>query len=469
MMRNPFLFFTAAFSLTVTACSVPVKEFDPPVALAEKFSISGQTAAKPKWWLSFNDPALNQLIEQALSHNFNLKSAFNRFQQAQAIAKKSGAGLIPTLDGSFSAKRNYIKDDFGQQSLNDFAVGLAASYELDLWGRIRANLHAADLDVSAAQEDIFTAAISLSAEVASTWYRLIEQRNQLLLLNKQIAINQDNVTLITTRFKSGQASAADVFQQQQLLQSTIGDQYTIKANIKSLEYQLAVLLGQSPNTVTLPQQTDFPELPKMPDTGFTTDLIQRRPDIRQAYLRVQAADQRIAAAIAERFPKISLSASITTSSPDLYSLFNNWLATLAGNLVIPVIDGRRRVAEVERNEAIFSESMNQYALSILQSIKEVEDALIQESQQKKLLNSLSRQIFLSRRANNQIHNRYIFGAMDFQRLLSAMLNLQSLERNRVTAQRQLIEYRINLYRALAGSWPLNAKTPSINTTEVNHG
>jgi len=377
-------------------------------------------------------------------------STFNRLEQAEAIAIKSSADLIPSISAAFGGAQTYTNLSDGSH----FALGLNASYEVDLWGRLRAQKHAGELDVRVAEENLNTAAISLSSEVAIAWYRLIAQRSQLRLLKQQIKTNQDNVALTASRFAGAQATAADLFQQQQTLQATIGDQNNVLITIKVLEHQLAILTGQTPGQFPLANNEFLPDLPPQPLTGLGSELIQRRPDLRLAYFRVQAADQRTASAIADRFPKLSLSASIDTTSPNLQSLFNNWIATLAGNLILPVVDGGRRVAEVDRNRAVAAESLNIYAATIQQAIKEVEDALVQEKQQRLLINSLNLQYSLSQKATTQIRLRYMYGAIDFLRVLTTQINQQSLERSRISAQRQLIEYRIQLYRSLAGSWPL---------------
>jgi NodT family efflux transporter outer membrane factor (OMF) lipoprotein len=435
-----------------TSCAVDVKDIPTPVRLPEKFSVSGQSKLPEKWWQTFNDPILNQLCEQAFSDNFTLRSAFNRLEQARAFARKSGAELIPQLNSEMLASQR--SSDTSTSTLNNFALGLAASYEVDLWGRIRANIHAAELDVNTAEEDVITAALSLSAEIASTWYRLIEQRQQSQLLNKQIKVNRDAADMIRIRFQLGQATAADVFQQQQLLASVIGEKATVTATIKVLENTLAILTGKAPGTTIIPTQDNFPTLAPLPETGLSATLMQRRPDIRKAYFKIQSADQRVAAAIADRFPKLSLSAGINTNAPDLQSLFNNWLATIAGNLVTPLLDGGRRIAEVDRSKAVAAEAVNNYATTLIQSIKEVENALIQEQQQRALINQLDQQVKLSQLATGQIRLRYSYGALEFLRLLSALLSQQSVERNRLRAQQQLIDYRINLYRALAGRFPI---------------
>lgn len=453
----------AGFICLTSACSTTINDFNSPVMLVEPFSTPGVESISEKWWLAFNDPLLNDLIDQALNQNFNLRVAYDRLAQARAIAKKAGAELVPQVNGSFSAARNISKTGSGQSTLDQFSAGFAASYELDLWGRIRSGMNAAELNQKAAQQDIDSAAISLTAELASTWYKLIDQRMQSALLDRQIKINQDNADILLIRFKLGQARAADVLQQRQLLQSTLADKATVIANIKNFEYQLTTLVGKPANSLVLPEKMNFPQLPAKPQTGLTSELIQRRPDIRSAYLKVQAADQGIAAAIADRFPKLSLSASINSNTADLQSLFNNWLATLAGNLVLPIIDGNRRVAEVERNEAVFSEAVNQYAEVIVNSIQEVETALIQEQQQWLFVDRVEQQLILSRQANKQLQLRYQYGGMDFLRVLSARLSVQTLERSRIRAERELIDFRINLYKALAGGWPLQA--PALQTPQ----
>lgn len=439
-----------------TACSVSIEEVRAPVRFNPTFSSSGQIKQTDRWWTAFNDKALNRLCEKALSDNFSLLAAYNRLDQAKAIAKKSGADLIPQVNGSLLSTGVSGKSS----AFNDFALGLAASYEVDLWGRIRSAINAAKLDVNSAAEDVNSAAISLTAEIATTWYRLIEQRQQLKLLDQQININKNNVTLITVRFRGAQASAADVFQQQQLLESVIGSRHTVVSTIVVLENQLTVLTGNSPGTITLSDMAEFPSLPPLPATGLSVDLMQRRPDIRKAYFAVQAADQRIASAIADRYPKFSLSANAEMSSPDFQSVLNNWLATIAGNIVLPIIDGRRRVAEVERTQAVSAEALNNYATLLLNAVKEVENALIQERQQRLLVDNLEQQVRLARQASNLIRLRYINGAMDFLRVLSAILSQQSLERNLLQSRQQLIEYRISLYRALAGKPPLSSEISS---------
>lgn len=434
-------------TLFLPACAITIDEVKSPVELPAQFSQSGTQKITAHWWKGFNDNELNKLCEQALAENFSLKAAYNQLQQAQSIAKQAGAPLIPQLNVSLTDNARITESD--STNLLSLGLGFATFYEVDLWGRIRTAQNAATLDAQASQEDLNAAAISLTAKIASTWFKLLEQRQQLDLLNKQIAVNEKNVELIGVRYQSGQAAAADVLQQKQLLESAKGNRLTAIAAIKVLENQLTVLIGKSPNTVKFSQSREFVSLPNLPLIDAPATVLQNRPDIKSAYLKIQAADQRIASAIADRFPKLSLSANFGTNSPSLQSFFNNWLATLAGNLVLPILDGGRRIAEVERNEAISAQLLNQYTNSLLTAVAEVENALIQEKQQQLLVQNLTQQVQLAQESSERIRERYLFGAMDFFRVLSAQIAQQNLERSLLQAQQQLFDYRIALYKALA--------------------
>jgi NodT family efflux transporter outer membrane factor (OMF) lipoprotein len=439
----------------LSACSIKVKEYSVPVALPETFSITGKESLQDRWWLDFNDQTLNYLIETALQQNFDLAATFERLKQAQAIARRTGSELIPAINATSSVSR-FISDDKATGPLNfdNFSLGLIASYELDLWGRIRAGTYAAEQDVRAAEQDIHTAAIALSAEIAHTWYQLIEQQKQLNLLNNQIVINEEYADLVEVRFRGGQATAADVFQQRQLLEGVVGDRYTVRANIDVLKNRLAVLTGQAPGTLEIMASQHFPELTDLPETGLTSNLIQRRPDVRKAYHRLQAANLRVAAAVADRFPRIGLSAGIDTTAPDLQAFFSNWIATLAGNLVLPLIDGGRRIAEVDRTKGVTEEALNLYGQSVLQSLTEVENALAREMRQHQRLDSLKQQLRYLNEANDNIRIRSAYGVFDFLRVLSTLNSLQTIERSLIRAERELVDFRIQLYRSLAGGWPL---------------
>jgi outer membrane protein, multidrug efflux system len=449
---------TILIALVVTllaGCSMVNHEIEAPVAASARFSEPGTSPLPDKWWESFEDPVLSGLIDQALMNNFSLKTAWDRLSQAAAEARSAGAGLFPTLDAEAENSRNRFREDGDTDEGHSYSLGLVASYELDLWGRIRSSRDAAAFEAQASAQDLEAAALSLSGEVAGTWYQLVEQYGQLDILNEQIVTNNQVLELVTLQFRTGQVGIADMLQQQQLVESNQGEKAQVVAQVKVLEHQLAILLGYSPLQPVAPRISKLSNLPAMPQTGLPAELIQRRPDIRSAYFAVRAADSDLAAAIADRFPRLSLTAGVDTSGVHTRDLFDNWLATLAANLVAPIIDGGLRKAEVDRTRAVASEALHTYGQTILDALGEVEDALAQEKHQRDFIDSLGRQLSLAGQVVERVRDRYLQGTVDYQRVLDALLSQQTLQQSFLTAKRDLVQDRIDLCMALGTGWALD--------------
>lgn len=439
-----------AVATALAACAAKPLERAPPVELPDSFSHHRNTTGDPvadRWWQAFDDAALTQLVNRALDDNLSLKASYQRLLQARAVADRQSASLFPSVDTSADAQRQE-SDTTGSTR---YSAGLNASYEVDLWGRVRAQVEAEELRASASLADYQAAAISLSGEIASTWFRLVEQRAQSELARDQLKTNQDVLRLIETRFATGLSGSADVLRQRQLVSSSRERLYNIEAERRTLEHQLAVLLGQSPGRAELPASKSLPELPPLPDTGIPAELVQQRPDIRQAWQLVAASDKDLAAAISDRFPRFSIEASVTSQSADAGDLFDNWLATLAGNLVMPLIDGGQRQAEVRRTRSVMEQRFQEYGQTVLTAIQEVEDALTREQQQVRRLEQLEQQIRFADATYRQLRTQYLNGIVSYIEVLSALQDRQDLRRTRLTARQQLLGYRVALYRALAGS------------------
>ncbi len=437
------------------SCAPRGVRVNPPVELPGRFSVEGHAALPERWWVALGDAKLNSLIREALQGNFTLRSAWDRLEQARAVAAKSGAPLIPDVEGAAGVARS-VQKTAGMPRIygTEYSLGLSASYELDLWGRIRSAYDASRIEAYATQQDLQAAAITVSAEVARAWYRLIEQRMQLRLLDEQLETNKKYLDIITLKFRRGQVSATDVLQQRQLVESTLSERYLIEAGIGVLENQLAYLSGRRPGDFSIEIPETLPSLPPLPRSGLPAALIRRRPDVRAAELRVQAADRRVAAAIADQFPKLALTLSTETTAEQVRNLFDNWLASIAANLVAPLFDAGQRRAEVKRTKAIVSERLNFYGQVVLTALKEVEDALSKEKRQAEYVSSLRRQLEFSAKATAQTLEKYTKGTADFTRYLTTLLAHQQLQRRYILARRDWILYRIDLYRALAGGWPL---------------
>jgi len=423
-----------------------------PIDLPANFSIQGEVPPQAQWWLDFQDTSLTLLIDQAITDNFSLQVAKERIEEARAIARQAGASLLPTLDGlgAASSSRDYQTD----RTTENYSLGLTASYEIDLWGRLRSQRDAAVFEAIATEADYHTAAISLAAEVANTWYQLVETDLQLKLLAQQKETNTKVLELISVQFRSGKVGIADVLQQRQLVESNSGNMARLRGDISVLEHQLAILIGILPGDVGLPQRGQLPTMPPLPETGIPLDILSERPDIESSFLRLRAADNLVATAVADQYPRLSISADLSTSGQRSRDLFDNWFSTLGANLFGPLFDGGLRKAEVARNESIAKQQFYNHGQTILDAIGEVENSLVREKEQQAILSSLKTQLQYATESVQHIGNRYRQGADDYQRVLLALLSQQGLQRNILTSRRELINFRISLYRALSGRIPL---------------
>lgn len=458
--------------VAIQGCKTTSRAVPSAVELPGEFLQPGVAVGSAKWWEDFQDPQLNALVEQALAGNMGLQATWDRLAQAETQARFAGVNLFPTLDANGGFTKTYEKQEIstprpGQdpKTIVDYSegrrynLGLSASYEVDLWGRVRSSRNAARLDAEASITDLQAAAISLSASVASTWYRLQEQTGQVALLERQAKTTEETLSLIEARFRRGRSGASDVLQQQQLLESRREEIRRAESQLRVLEISLATLVGTVPQGFDAGETGVLIELPALPETGIPSEWVQQRPDLVGAMLGVQAADQRLAAAIAERYPRLSLTGSFTTSDRRWRDLFDNWLASLAANVSAPILDGARRKIEVERNQAVVMERLNSYGQTVLEALGEVETALVQEQEQRGIIASIETQLGLARQVRERITAEFLQGNLEYLRVLDAQQTEQNLERELLSARQQLIGFRINLCRALSGGWELNRSAP----------
>ena len=215
-------------------------------------------------------------------------------------------------------------------------------------------------DTMAVFSDFHAAALSISAEIAVTWFKYIEAVNQIRLIDEQIATNEKMLSLIKARVTSGQVRGADILRQKLLIEAgrTQNIDWEIRAGI--LKNQLAVLTGVSPVGFKLSRHLKLPGLPLLPDTGVPADLVTRRPDVRSAFFRLKAADLRLATAIKDMYPKFSFRASVSTSDSSPNNILKNWASPLAGNLLAPLFYGGQLRAEMKRSKAVKEQYLQGY-------------------------------------------------------------------------------------------------------------
>lgn len=449
----------AVVLLAVTGCTLhqptqatlPVTP--PPIYLEQQREGGTSDAAAGRWWLVFQDEQLNRLMNELFRQNLELTQAVARLEQVEALIGISRSAQRPSLSGSGNLSRSQqpgVNDDFIG---NTEQFSLAAGFELDLWGKLKARTKAAQLDYAAARQDLQTLYLGLSARLADLYFFAVEQRAQLAMSDQLVASFDDTAQRVERRYRLGLAPPIDMYQARQSQTGARAVRYLYQANLAAAEHAISILLGRYPEQNKSGTLAELPEAPQFPDIGIPADLLQNRPDLKAALRRVDAADQRVAAAIADRFPSVSLSGSYGSLRQDVTAgLVTGEFWSLLGNLTMPIVDGGRRRAEVDRQKAILRETVAIYQQTVLSAFKDVEDALANNYATANRVEELARTAQSTGAALRLSTDRYLAGLDDYLPVLTAQRSDFETRSNLISAQRQLLADRISLARALGGSW-----------------
>jgi NodT family efflux transporter outer membrane factor (OMF) lipoprotein len=421
--------------------------------------------------------SLRLLAVRLVADNLDLRAAAARLRQAQATAAEAGAPLLPRLDASLQGSRSSSSralfggglgggggqpfpggDAATDESVTFYQPSLAASYEVDLWGKLRDRKAAAALDALASAEALRALQVSLTAQLAETWTALLAERQLLDLLEQQLGTSEKFVELTRLRFGQGQGTAADLGRQQQQLEALRGELELARGRERTLLGQLGVLLGEAPDAVAPPDGRELPPFPPPPDPGLPLDLVTARPDLRGARLRLEAADRRLAAQAKDWLPSLNLSGSLFSFATSLGDVLDDVLWQVAARLSETVYAGGARAARIEGADARAEEALWVYGQTLLASLQEVRAALVGSASQAAFLASLDRQLVDAQRVLELVRDGYREGANPYLDVLTALLSQQQLERQRVAAYRQQFANRVQLCRALGYPVASSAET-----------
>jgi len=471
LLRPLLLIFLAQAMLSCTPFGPAVRLPQEIAPVPASYSIE-DTVSEPRqrWWETFGDDKLNVYIEEALSGNQTLAAYWARLGKARALAVKAGADIVPAVSAEAGASYTRIPTTEGSSAQttenDDYSLGLVASYEVDLWGRVRAETQSANMSAAASRYDLNGAAITIAAEVAERWARIISQRQQMILLQRQLAANKTYLDLVELRFRKSQASALDVMQQRQLVERVKAQVPLIELEERLLLDELAVLMGRQPYNGPGFERDALPELDALPAAGIPAQLLEFRPDILAAYQRLSAADQDLAAARADRLPALRLTGSAAYSSTELDQLFDNWLLNLAAGVTAPLIDGGRRKAEVIYAESAVQEQLADYRQTVLNAVREVESALIREEKLRENIIGIENQLEAAQTALEEAGFRYTNGLIDYLPVLTQLLSVQNLELDLITRRTELLIARMDLYRAIGSSWTDELEPPVKDENDI---
>lgn len=427
---------------------------DPSPELPSQYTLYSEGAERSiPWWQEFGSSELDGLIEQAMSGNFSVQEAWARLKQARYAAIKAGADLYPAINGSaggaLTDKRLRPASSIGS---DEWTLGLSASYEVDLWGRVKAEREKSSLLAQASENDVKAAILSLTGQLTENWLALLSAKRQEVLFNQQLDVQRKLLDLITFRFPLGKSTALDIYQQQQTIEKIQEAIIPLRSSQARIVRVLALLTGKTTLDSARLAQSIFPTPSPLPDIGIPADLMAQRPDIRSAGLKLKSSEWEVSAARADRLPALKITASHTYSGDDVGALFDNWLMNLAANISGPIFDGSRRKAEVERVKALVDERLATYRKTVVIAVNEVEDALTEESQYEQTMVSLEHQLQLSEATMREARRRYLNGNTDFVNVLKEEFTYLQLQQDKIKNQEKRLAARVHLYKALGGGW-----------------
>lgn len=463
-MRNTRLTLTWMAAALLAGCSMTPAYVRPEAPVAPQWPMTtdavqaghAHTAANVLWQDFIDDARLRELVAMALQNNRDLRAALANLEQARAQYQIRKADQLPTIQAGVTGNRQPKTDGSGDIS-SAYSAGLSlASWEIDFFGRIASLKDAALAQFLATQEARNAVQTSLVASVSSTWLSLQTNNELLALTQRTLATREDSLRLVRLRFEQGVASALDLRQAESLLASaraTLAQQQRLRAlDVNALTQ----LVGQTlPDTLLeLRSSTEARSALREVPVGLPSDLLEHRPDIRQAEQQLVAAHANIGAARAAFFPRIALTASAGTASSALSGLFQSgsWGWTLAPQAMLPIFDSGRNQANLEAAQASRDLALAQYEKAIQTAFREVADALAGyvtlgpqlQAQQEQVQAEAERFRLADLRYRNGVANH--LEVLDAQRTLFA--SQQALAQTQL-AQRQ---NQIALYKAVGGGW-----------------
>ena len=423
--------------------------------------------AKGKWWEIYGDAELNSLEDQVTAANQSLKAAQAQFEQARAAVQVARAAYYPTVSGSASAARDHQSQNrplFGVSSAinyNDFQLPVDASWEPDVWGRVRRSVEAARSEAQASAADLAGVDLSLHAELAMDYFELRGLDSQKKLLDSTVVSYQKALELTNSRYQGGIASAVDVAQAQTQLETTRAQDEDTDVQRTAFEHAIAVLIGKSPaefSQMPTPLTSPPPSVP----ASVPSELLERRPDIAAAERRVQAANAQIGVARSAYYPQFTLTGDGGFESSRLGTLLQGpagfW--ALAGSAAELIFDGGQRHGLTAEARAAYDESVDNYRQTTLSAFQDVEDNL---SALRVLQNEARTQDAAVAAAQHSLDlsiTRYKGGVANYLEVTTAQSAALSDEVTAVSILTRRMAASVLLVKALGGGWNVS-QLPSI--------
>ncbi len=423
-----------------------------------------------RWWTLFHDEKLNSYVDRAVVSNKDLQLADSRIRQARAQRMIVSSQAFPEVDVSGAYTRSRRSQNIpsgtpqqqaagtggGSGGQNLFQAGFDAGWEIDVFGGVRRAVEAATADIQAAEENRRDTLVTLLSEVARNYIELRGNQQRIAIAVSNINIQRDTLELTRGRFNAGLGNSLEVAQAEALLATTEAKIPTLETSVKQAIHRLGVLLGLRPEALLDELSTIAPIPPVPPEVpiGLPSELLRRRPDVRGAERRLAAATARIGVAVADLFPRFSLTGGLGLQSsrfPNLGS-GDSLYYSFASILNWPVFDAGRIRANIEVQNSLQEQALFTYENTVLRSFEDVENAIVAYIKEQATFQSLSRSVDASRRAVDIARELYKRGLVDFLNVLQSEGSLYQVEDQLVQSRQRVSTSLVALFKALGGGW-----------------
>jgi len=485
--------------LVLFSCNLSPKYQRPSMEMPQQWRVPASetsTSANVRWWAQLNDSVLNDLIEEALESNYDLKIATARIAQFQAQLGITGSQLYPQIFGQGTASRQRISQTLagepfltqtdGNQgygyngaaapNLNqlfpvfadDYLTLITASYELDLWGRIRNATRASFADLIGQYDARRTVILTVVSSVAASYILLRQYDMQLRVSEQTLKTRMDYLKLAKIRFEEGLTSELEVAQAAADRDEAMIQVIRYENLIPQQENLLSVLIGHPPATIKRGLSVDSFGLPPEIPAGLPVDLLDQRPDIMQAEQAMLAANFRIGEARALFFPDLTLTGNYGYNSSELHDLFINPSRTWQWmfNLLQPIFTGWRITSTLELTKAKKEEAVYNYMQVVLTALKEVDDALISHKNAKRTAAAQAERVKDLTEYLKLAWLQYMNGLEDYLNVLDAERHLFDAQLDLANAEADVFITLVNIYKALGGGWIIDAENLMERETET---
>jgi len=453
--------------MMLTGCMVGPDYFRPAVSTPSAYRYEMKEVEETidtAWWRQFGDETLEKLIFEAVSNNRDVKIAAARVEQATGILIQTRSPIFPQLNYGAGASRERASEQNGSRiwSLMDnprnaFSISAGATWEIDLWGRLRRATESARANLLATEEARRGIALSLVSTVATNYLQLLGLDEQLAIARQSLKSYGDSVRLFELQFQYGHASKMTVEQARTRYETAAAMIPQIETQIAAIENALSVLIGRNPGSIARGKSLHQLTLPSVP-AGLPSDLLERRPDIRQAEQTLIAANAQIGAVKALYFPRLSLTAGYGQASSDLTDLFQGPARTwsFGGSVTGPIFSAGAISGQVRQAKAVREVALLEYESSIQQAFSDVENALVSRMKLAQQLQAQKKLVEASREYTRLAQLQYDGGYVPYSTVLQAQEQLFPAELNFAQYRASLLASVVGIYKAMGGGWVMLA-------------